>query len=419
MSSLLIKFSDLYKFFSQKSLFDGISLSVNTEECFALIGENGSGKTTLLRILAGTSDPDRGSIQRKDSLSIGFLPQEVVVENPHISARQYILDGPLSQIESKMNALQEMLDQPKALEKWSQLHEEFEQKGGYFQIPLEETLYHLGISSSIDKPLVEFSSGQRVRLALVKALRENPDLLLLDEPTNHLDHEMIAWLKTAIQKRKGATIIVSHDRAFLNAVCNRLLELKSGHLSWYGGGYEFYLQEKERNIERQLRAYEEQKEERSLLLEKIRSLTFSKKKPPPPRDKNVMAYDKRGEKHQKSLQHKLQELKARLQEIEDNLVVHPRPKTITGIRFEPVEVPFIELEDVSKSYGSNTLFSHVSLLMQPGSRIVLVGPNGSGKTTFLECVAGLQPFDSGVVRMPPGVKIAYLVLCKVSFYLFF
>ena len=222
---------------------------------------------------------------------------------------------------------------------------------------------------------------------------------------------MVDWLEEMLRTRNGATIIVSHDRKFLNATCNRLIEIKNGKLTCYGGNYDFYLEEQDRLLDRQMKAFEAQEEERSLLKQKIKAVTFSKGKAPPPKDRNIMAYDHRGEKHQKSLQRNLDVLKARLAEIEANPLPNPKPKSIKGLRFLPISLAStvaIELEHVSKTFGEKRLFSGFTKMICKGDRIALTGPNGSGKTTLLRCIAGLLPVDAGQIRCAPTAKIAYL-----------
>jgi ATPase subunit of ABC transporter with duplicated ATPase domains len=408
MSRLLIQFSHLFKSFDSFSLFDDISLSINQGEIFALIGENGAGKTTLLQLLTGASIPDAGHFSRASHLSVGHLPQEVLLPATDICARAYIEEGTLSELERQMAVCLE----EENLIGWSELHEQYEQLGGYRRMPIEKILRGLKLdASSLDLPMASLSSGQRVRIALAKALIENPDLLLLDEPTNHLDLEMLEWLEKMLLAREGATIVVSHDRKFLNATCNRLIEIKNSKLVCYGGNYDFYLQERARLEERQLKAFEAQEEERVLLKQKIKAESVSKVKFSAPKDRNLMAFDRRGEKHQKSLQRNLDVLKARLSEIEANPLPHPRQKTIKGLRFLPAPLASsvaIQLEQVSKAFGEKVLFTGFNKMICKGDRIVLTGPNGTGKTTLLRCIAGLLPHDAGQIRYAPTAKIAYL-----------
>ncbi len=409
MSRLLIQFSHLFKSFGSFSLFEDISLSINEGELFALIGENGTGKTTLLQLLAGIAQADSGDFSRASGLSIGFLPQEIILADPSILVREFIEGSSLSDLEKEMAAC---LENPDRLTEWAELHERYEHLGGYRRIPIEQVLRGLKLESSLlDLSMSCLSCGQRVRAALAKALIESPDLLLLDEPTNHLDQEMIQWLETALKQTKRACMIVSHDRKFLNAACNRLIAIKNRRLASYGGSYDFYLEEQERILERQMKAYEAQEEERASLKQKIKAVTFSKGKSPLPKDRNIMAHDKRGEKHQKSLQHKLDAMKERLEEIESNLLPHPKPKSIKGLKF--AESPLtssvaIELDHVCKAYGSKVLFSNFCKSICRGDRILVTGPNGCGKTTLLKVIAGIVPLDEGCNRLAPLAKIAFL-----------
>jgi ATPase subunit of ABC transporter with duplicated ATPase domains len=410
MSRLLIQFSHLFKSFNSVPLFEDISLSVNEGELFALIGENGGGKTTLLQLLAGILSPDSGEFSKASDLSIGFLPQEITLSDPSIRVRDYLEENAtLSELERKMASCLENIDQ---LTEWAELHEKYELMGGYRRMPIEQAFQGLKLDGTLlNLSMNALSSGQRARTALAKTLIENPDLLLLDEPTNHLDREMLEWLQDALKKRKGASVIVSHDRKFLNTVCNQLVEIKNGKLSCYGGGYDFYLEEQERILEREMKAYEAQEEERFLLKQKIKAITFSKGKPPPPKDRNIMAYDKRGEKHQKSLQHRLDGLKARLEEIETNPLPHPKPKSIKGLKFTSVPLASsvaIEIDHASKAYGEKILFSGLCKSISKGDMIVITGANGCGKTTLLKAIAGLVSLDEGKIRVAPSVKIVFL-----------
>ncbi len=409
MSRLLIQFSHLYKSFGASLLFDDISLSVHQGEVFALIGENGSGKTTLLNLLAGLTEPDSSVISRTSELSIGLLPQEIILSDPSITVRNYLTGTVLIELERNMA---QCLEDPTRLEEWEELHHTYVQLGGYHTAPIEEIIQGLCIDNKIlDDSMSILSSGQRVRIALGRVLIENPDLLLLDEPTNHLDYDMLNWLEAYLNKRIGATIVVSHDRKFLNKTCNRLIEINEAKLSYYSGGYDFYLAEKERRLEKDVKAYEAQREERSLLKQKIKAITFSTGKASPPKDRNVMAYDRRGEKQQRSLHHTLDVLKARLADLEATPLHHPKPKGITGLHFDQVSLTSpvaIELEEAGKGFGGRILFSDLSKSIYCGDRIVMIGPNGCGKTTLLKAMAGLLPLDHGIVKHAPSAKIGFL-----------
>ena len=390
------------------SLFKDISLSINDGDLFAIVGENGTGKTTLLKLLGKLITPDQGELHFLSNLTIGFLPQEIMVRDPEIYVRSYIEEGSLSDLEQKMAlALEKHL-----LEDWAVFHEQYENLGGYKRVPVEKVFTGLKLETYLlEMPFFSLSGVQKVRVALAKALIENPDLLLLDEPTNHLDSEMLQWLEDFLQSRQGATVIVSHDRKFMNKVCNHIVEIKDQKLACYGGNYDFYLAEQERLLEKKIRAYQFQQEEKASLKEKIKAFSFSKKKASLPSDRNIMAYDHRGGNFQKSEARRLDVLKSRLEEIEANLLPNPKPKGITGLKF--VSTPLnsavaVELEEVGKSFGSKILFSHFSRSLQKGDRVILTGLNGSGKTTLLKCIAGKIAVDEGMIRIAPTAKIGYL-----------
>jgi ATPase subunit of ABC transporter with duplicated ATPase domains len=395
MSRLLIQLSHISHAFGSLPIFEDISLSIHEGDVFALIGENGAGKTTLLRLL----------LDKANSITVGYLPQEIIPADPTMLVREYLESGELAGIAKQMTAC---LEDPARLSEWAELHEEYEKKGGYRIIPLEKVLQGLKVDSALlNVPLEHLSSGQKIRVALAKALVNNPDLLLLDEPTNHLDAEMLAWLEQIIRERSGATVIVSHDRKFLNATCNHLIELRDGALTCYGGNYDFYLAERERLLERQRKEYELEHEEKKALKQKIKAMTFAKGKAAPPSDRNIMAYDYRGGNHQKSEQRKLDELKKRLAEIEEHPLSHPKPKSILGLRFAPeplASTVAIELRDIAYQ----GLFAGVTKIVSKGDRIVITGPNGIGKTTLLRCIAGLIPVSDGEIRIAPTGKIGYL-----------
>ncbi len=409
MSQLLIQCSHISISFDSKLIFDDISFSISRNDCFAIIGENGSGKTTLLHLISGDIKGDTGTRLQAPHITIGYLPQEVPIPSKDMTGRMYLENNAFTLLEHHMALC---LEDPKRLEEWEKLHDEYSMKGGYHKPPIEKALQGLKIENELlDLPLHSLSSGQRVRIALAKSLLENPDLLLLDEPTNHLDNDMVAWLKTVLHERQGATVVVSHDRKFLNGACNKLLEVTNGQITSYGGNYDFYLEEQERLLERKLKAYYFQQERKEELHQRIKAMTFSKPKANPPKDRNIMCYDKRGELYQKSVQRTLDILKDELEEIEKNPISHPKPKGITGIKFDSPELSSsiaIEIEDVSKTFGEKPLFTKISHTLSRGERVILTGPNGAGKTTLLRGIYGEIPFDSGVVRYSPSVKMAYL-----------
>lgn len=407
MSRDLIQFSNLSKSFQSVSIFENISFSINEGECFALIGENGSGKTTLLKLLMESVEPDCGKVSHAANLTVGYLPQEVTIEAE--SVKGYFEEDRLSQLEQQMAVC---LEDSSRLDEWEQLHETYVQLGGYRRVPVEKVLEGLKIDQGLlSSPVSVLSSGQKTRIALARIIIENPEVLLLDEPTNHLDASMVDWLKEVLLERKGATVLVSHDRAFINRVCNHLIAINGKSLRSYGGNYDFYLDEKERQIQREIKSFEALKEKKGELKQKIKAISFSKKKPRPPKDRNVMAYDRRGEHHQKSVQRNLEGLKAQLEEVEGKLMENPKPKSNTGIRFFPNPLAHqvaIELYQIEKSFGDKVLFTQLSQTIAKNDRVIITGPNGSGKTTLLRCLAGLEKVDGGEIRFCSKAKVGYL-----------
>ncbi|CCB89145.1 ribosomal protection-like ABC-F family protein [Simkania negevensis] len=409
MSRLLIQFSHLCKSFGLSPILHDISLSVHEGDLMALIGENGAGKSTLLKIIEGAIQEDAGYVKRERSLRIGVLPQEIPVLHEEMSMRQYLADAPLLNLEKEM---EKCLEDPHRLKEWENLHKQYEILGGYCRLPLEKVLNGLKIDCTLlDLPMSKLSGGEKVRMALAKALAQNPDILLLDEPTNHLDDDMLVWLEKMLKCRIGATIIASHHRSFLNRACHSLVHLKAGKLSFYRGNYDFYLSEKQAELERQTKIYEEQEEEKATLKKQIKMLTFSCPKPGKPKDRNLMAYDRHGESYQKSKQHRLNVLKGRLETLEKEAISHPKPKSVKGLRF--IVTPYhhdqaIEIANVTHAFAGKCLYEKFSMSFAFGERVILCGPNGAGKTTLLRLILGEFEPDQGKVFVSSQACIGYL-----------
>jgi ATPase subunit of ABC transporter with duplicated ATPase domains len=409
MSRLLIQFSHLFKSFGLSPILHDVSLSVHEGNLIALIGENGVGKSTLLKIIEGSIQEDAGDVKTEASLRIGMLSQEIPVISEEISVRQYLEDALILNLEKEMG---KCLEDPHRLEEWEKLHEQYEILGGYYRLPIEKVLSGLKIDCApLDLPMSELSGGEKVRMALAKALAQNPDILLLDEPTNHLDDDTLVWLEKMLKSRIGATIIASHHRSFLNRVCYSLVHLKEGKLSFYRGNYDFYLSEKQAELEKQIKIYEEQQEEKSTLKKQITALTYSCPKRGKAKDRNFMAYDRHGESYQKSKQHRLNVLKGRLETLEKEAISHPKPKSVKGLRF--IVTPYhhdqaIEISNVTHVFEGKCLYEKFSMSFAFGERVVLCGPNGAGKTTLLRLILGEFKPDQGKVFVSSQACIGYL-----------
>lgn len=409
MSQLLIQLSHIFKSFGSFSLFNDFSLSIHRGERVALIGENGSGKTSIIKLLTKEMLPDRGDVFYLSHLKVGYVPQEMTFPNSRISARKYLEDPILFQLEQEMTMC---LEDPHLYSSWERLHEQYEQLGGYERLPIEKSLEALEFPLALlDVPLDFLSCGERLKLSLVKTLAQHPDLLLLDEPTNHLDEKGRVLLIESIRARKGATLFVSHDRKFLNQTAHRIYEINEGKLTSYGGNYDFYLDEKRRLFHREKKAYEEQRKEQLTLKQTIKETRGCCKKTAPLKDRNLMAYDRRGELHQKANQRKLDRLNHQLEEIEEHCLSRPVQKKIQGLYFSPQPLAsslVIELEEITKGFDDRLLFTQLRKIIGKGERIFLKGSNGCGKSTLLRCLAGMMQLDAGKIHYTPTAKIAYL-----------
>ncbi len=418
MSYQYVNVINVCKSYGPKDVLDRVSLTISHTDRITIIGENGVGKSTLARLIAGVEPPDNGVIERREGLRLGYLPQEVELEGSEASLDAFLF-GRCQHLASRMKILEAELasacDHRALLKEWDSCHEEFERAGGYDAVSRAEiVLAGLGLAG-VDRsiPVGQLSGGQRVRATFAKLLLEAPDVLVLDEPTNHLDLAAVEWLERYLSDYPGAVFMISHDRTFLNRVCTTLAELspRTHQLSLYTGNYDAFLQEKQRQQESMLQDYEAWREEQKSLYRRIRAASFSERRPPPPKDRNTMAYDRRGEKYAQSKSRCLRQAKARLEELEAEKRVHPIPKGYKGIFFDPVELTSkvgIAAVCLSKGYGGCSLFENLSFELLFGDRIVLQGVNGCGKSTLFEILVGNISPDGGRVVIAPSANIGYL-----------
>lgn len=425
MSYQLIKLADASKSFGPQSIFENISFIINKGNRVALIGENGSGKTTLAKIILGLEPLDEGSIEISPSIEIGYLPQEMDFENSKaVTVQDYLLEAQnqlKSRIERKREIEEELSKelspemQNSLMQEWNDCHDAIERRGGYaWEHRMDEVLEGLGLTHmGAAFPLSRLSGGQKTRVGLAGLLLSNPDVLILDEPTNHLDLSSLEWLEKYLLNYSGALLLISHDRLFINRIVNRIVELSrhTRQLSLYGGNYDFFLEEKKKALERTLKEYEERKEEIQSLKQLISAKTFAKPKQRAPSDRNIMAYDRRGERHMQSESRSIQQAKLKLEKLQREPLNHPIPKSYKGIRFQPDELRSdhaIEFQNISKQYPELCLFKDAEGSLSHGERVVLMGPNGSGKSTFLKILMGLISLDDGEVKIAPNARVGYL-----------
>ncbi|MCD1257481.1 ABC-F family ATP-binding cassette domain-containing protein [Paenibacillus athensensis] len=383
----ILSVQNISKSYGDKVLFDDISFTLNEKERIGLIGVNGTGKSTLLQLLAGLETPDRGKLVHANHFRVEYLPQNPEFE-PDSTVLEQVFHGssPLMQaLRDHERALAELEAEPSSSEKQARLfkvQQRMDSLGAWEAGTVAKTvLTRLGIAE-FDKPVGQLSGGQRKRVAMARVLIQPADLLILDEPTNHIDNETAMWLEEFLSKWKGALLLVTHDRYFLERVTNRMLELDRGKLYSYEGNYEAFLEKKAERMESE--AASEDKRQNLLRRE--------------------LAWLRRGAKARTTKQ------KARVQraeELRDRKLDGPADKLDMALAGSRLGKKVLELEHVSKSYGDRALIRDFSYIVMPGDRLGIIGPNGSGKSTLLNLLAGrLQP-DSGTIETGQTVKLAY------------
>lgn len=383
--------------FGARPLFEGASFVVNKKDRIALVGKNGAGKSTLLKILAGIGQPSGGSVTTQREATIGYLPQVMILADDstvieeaekafeHISRKQEHINRLNYELAARTD-----YDSPEYME----LVEAFTHESEYLQLmgslnfraETERTLRGLGFTpADFERPTREFSGGWRMRIELAKLLLRHPDILLLDEPTNHLDIESIRWLESFLAHSSGAVVLVSHDRAFINNVTNRTLEISCGRITDYKVRYDDYIRLRAERREQQIRAYENQQKEIADIRDFIERFRYKPTKAV-------------------QVQSRIKQLE-RITPIEideiDNSSLH--------LKFPPCErsgnYPVI-CEELSKDYGSHRVFGDVTLTISRGEKVAFVGKNGEGKSTLVKCIMNEIPYG-GKLQIGHNVQIGY------------
>lgn len=383
--------------FGVKPLFSDVSFVVNEHDRVALVGKNGAGKSTLLKILCGIQQPTDGIVATASGTTIGYLPQVMILQDDTSvkdEARKAFSDNTKLKARIAEMNLQlaertdyESEDYAALVERFTQEHERYLMLGGEnYEAEIERTLMGLGfLRSDFDRPTSEFSGGWRMRIELAKILLQKPDILLLDEPTNHLDIESIGWLEHFLQQSAKAVVLVSHDRAFINNVTNRTLEISCGRIYDYKVKYDEYLMLRAERHDQQMRAYENQQKEIADIKDFIERFRYKPTKAV-------------------QVQSRIKQL-AKIVPIEvdevDNSAMH--------LKFPPClrsgDYPVI-CEEVCKDYGQHTVFEHVALTIKRGEKVAFVGKNGEGKSTLVKCIMGQIPY-TGNLKIGHNVEIGY------------
>lgn len=393
----MISVNNLTIEFGARPLFTDVSFVINPKDRVALVGKNGAGKSTLLKILAGEQQPTAGIVALQKGSTLGYLPQVMVLSDEHTvleEAEKAFAD--ISQLQERIARENQELaertdyeseDYLKLVEAFAHDNERFTMMGGLnYHAELERTLQGLGFQrSDFDRPTREFSGGWRMRIELAKLLMRQPDVLLLDEPTNHLDIESIRWLEQFLAKSPSAVVLVSHDRAFINNVTNRTMEISCGKITDYKVKYNEFMDLRQERREQQLRAYENQQKEIADIQDFIERFRYK-----PTKSVQVQSRIKQLEKI----------VPIEVDEV-DNSFLH--------LKFPPCnrcgDYPII-CEDVTKRYGEHTVFHNVNLTIKRGEKVAFVGKNGEGKSTLVKCIMDEIPFD-GHLKLGHNVELGY------------
>ena len=399
---MLLNVEHLYKYFNGQALLKDINFTVEDREAVGLIGINGCGKSTLLNIITGSEGYDKtpeglGSVNIAGKASIGFLRQNSGL-NSELTIGEEMKNAfaPLLETLDKMKILEKKMayggDIDSISHEYAELSSYFEARDGYrIDVKIKQVLNGMGFGSTpTDRVISTLSGGEKTRLALAKLLLEEPNLLILDEPTNHLDFETLMWLEDYLKGYKGAIIIVSHDRYFLNKVCTRICEIEQGRLTSYRGDYSSYLVQKKMNAERQLKEYEAQQKEIAKLEDYVA--------------KNLVRAST--SKMAKSRQHMLD----RIERIDKPLMYTKPPKIKLEYDIEPtkdivrvVDCPLVVGEGADKK----ELIKSLTMNVRRGEHVAIIGANGIGKTSILKLIQGIIPHEGGNISWGGNVKISY------------
>ena len=390
---MITQVEHISKSYGGRELFSDVSFKLEEGDRLALVGPNGAGKTTMMRILSGEDAPDEGRVIYAKGVSVGYLEQEAI-EMPDAPLFEEVLSSQIEVIEAerKLERAEQALEADptdEALERYACAQTEFELLDGYgIETKLRTVLFGLGFKEEdLERSTTEFSGGWQMRIALAKLLVRNPDLLLLDEPTNHLVLESVKWLEGFLRTYDGTVVIVSHDRAFMDNMVDRVAEIENGAVNLYKGNYSKYLKARDERIEllkKERAAQDEEIAHLEAFIEKFRYKATKAKQ--------------------------AQDRMRKLEKILENRVEIPEQRKTVHFNFQQpwrTAEEVVKVRDVTKAYGDHVVYDGVDLTLYRGDKVALVGPNGAGKSTMLKMIADIIKPDSGTIEYGLNVELTY------------
>ena len=389
----MIQLDNISKEYPDGILFSNVSLLIKKSMRIGLVGPNGSGKTTLLRLMLGKESPDDGTVQKNRGLSIGYLPQDIIIGTKRSILDEVLYSFPeIREIENKMEIISSDIasnpNDTKKLKMLGDLQQRFDSIGGWtIEKKAQENLGGLGFTTDqFQREMDTFSGGWRMRVALAGILLKNPDVLFLDEPTNHLDLYATLWLESFLSEWKGSLVMISHDREFLNKSVNHIVEIDRAKVILYKGNYSSYRNQKQIRIEQQQAAYSNQQD--------------------------MVAQTKRFIERFRYKNTKSRQVQSKIKQLEKLALIEEPTQNKKRLNIK-IPVPdrsplkVVSLKNVTKNYGDILVYDNLNLEIERGQTIGLVGHNGAGKSTLLKMFAGVEPISSGTLRAGKDVTIAY------------
>ena len=400
----MVSIQNLKVEFSATVLFQDVSYVINKKDKIALVGKNGAGKSTMLKIIAGLQQPTSGVVAKPNDLTVGYLPQQMLLTDERTVMEEVkTVFGELDELKEKLEKVNNELssrtdyeseDYQRLIDRMTQLNDDILLKeSNNYEAEIEKTLIGLGfVREDFGRMTSEFSGGWRMRIELAKLLLKHPDLLLLDEPTNHLDIESIQWLENFLKQKANAVVLVSHDRAFIDNVTNRTIEISCGKIYDYQVNYSKFVELRKERVEQQMRAYQNQQKQIQDTEDFIERFRYKATKAV-------------------QVQSRIKQL-AKIERIEVDEVDNSK----LNLKFPPAprsgDYPVI-CDNVGKAYGSHQVFDHVDLTIKRGEKVAFVGKNGEGKSTLVKCIIGEIPY-TGTLKIGHNVKIGYFAQNQAS-----